>query len=111
MQRQRMRPIVFVGTSKCDLRAFPSDARLEAGYQLETLQFGGKPNDWRPMKTIGLGVQEIRVACVQGAFRVLYVVNRAEAIYVLHAFRKTTQKTEKRDLDLAKVRLKSLEPL
>jgi phage-related protein len=39
---------------------------------------------------------------------VFYVVNRPEAIYVLHAFRKTTQKTEKRDIDLAKVRYKSL---
>lgn len=60
------------------------------------------------MKTIGPGVNEIRVACYEGAFRVFYVVNRPEAIYVLHAFRKTTQKTEKRDVDLAISRFKDI---
>ncbi|MNR65839.1 hypothetical protein D3C85_1890570 [compost metagenome] len=53
-------------------------------------------------------MQEIRIAAEEGAFRVFYVVNRPEAIYVLHAFKKTTQKTEKRDIELAKARLKSL---
>ncbi|NAT61529.1 hypothetical protein CU666_28335, partial [Pseudomonas syringae pv. actinidifoliorum] len=43
-----------------------------------------------------------------GLFRVFYVVDRPEAIYVLHAFRKTSQRTEKRDLDLAKSRFRSL---
>ncbi len=60
------------------------------------------------MRSVGPGAQEIRIACEEGAFRVFYVVNRPEAIYVLHAFRKTTQKTEKRDIDLAKARYKSL---
>lgn len=61
------------------------------------------------MKSVGKGVKEIRVACEDGAFRVFYVVDRPEAIYVLHAFQKTTQKTEKRDIDLAKARLRSLD--
>lgn len=75
---------------------------------MQGLQEGEEPDDWKPMKSVGPGVQEIRIACEEGAFRVFYVVNRPEAIYVLHAFRKTTQKTEKRDIDLAKVRYKSL---
>ena len=75
---------------------------------MQGLQEGEEPDDWKPMKSVGPGVQEIRIACEEGAFRVFYVVNRPEAIYVLHAFRKTTQKTEKRDMDLAKVRYKSL---
>ncbi|MEK1941889.1 MAG: type II toxin-antitoxin system RelE/ParE family toxin, partial [Pseudomonas sp.] len=108
MRQQELKPIAFVGTSKNDLKDFPRGARLEAGYQLETLQRGGQANDWKPMKSVGLGVQEIRVACEEGAFRVFYVVNRPEALYVLHAFKKTTQKTEKRDIDLAKARLRSL---
>lgn len=108
MSHHGMKPVEFVGSSKNDLRAFPKEARLEAGYQLETLQKGGKPDNWKPMKTVGAGVQGIRMACEDGAFRVFYVVNRPDAIYVLHAFRKTTQKTEKRDIDLAKARLKSL---
>lgn len=108
MQRGEMKPITWVGSSREDLRDFPSVARQRAGYQLEVLQEGDEPDDWKPMKTVGPGVQEIRIKCEDGAFRVFYVVNRPEAIYVLHAFRKTTQKTEKCDLDLAKARFKSL---
>ncbi|MNH42880.1 hypothetical protein D3C79_1046700 [compost metagenome] len=61
------------------------------------------------MESVGQGVREIRIKCKDGAFRVFYVVNRPEAVYVLHAFRKTTEKTEKRDIDLAKARYKSLD--
>lgn len=100
--------IGWVGSSLEDLRAFPIEAKSQAGYQLDRLQSGRKAVDWKPMKTVGPGVEEIRIKCEDGAFRVFYVANRADAIYVLHAFRKTTEKTEKRDIDLAKARLKSL---
>lgn len=108
MQYGNTKPIEWVGTSKDDLRDFPTVARQRAGYQLELLQEGDEPDDWKPMKTVGPGVQEIRIKCDDGAFRVFYVANRPDAIYVLHAFRKTTEKTEKRDIDLAKARFKSL---
>ncbi len=108
MQHQELKPIEWVGSSKENLRDFPAVPRHRAGYQLELLQEGEEPDDWKPMKTVGPGVQEIRIAAEEGAFRVFYVVNRPEAIYVLHAFKKTTQKTEKRDIELAKARLKSL---
>lgn len=108
MQDRKTKEIEWLGSSKEDLRDFPPVARQRAGYQLEVLQDGDEPDDWKPMKTVGPGVQEIRIKCEDGAFRVFYVVNRPEAIYVLHAFRKTTQQTEKRDIDLAKARLKSL---
>lgn len=61
------------------------------------------------MESVGQGVREIRIKCKDGAFRVFYVVNRPEAVYVRHAFRKTTEKTEKRDIDLGKARYKSLD--
>lgn len=109
MQDQEQKQIVWVGNSKECLRDFPPVPRQRAGYQLEILQDGDEPDDWKPMKTVGPGVQEIRIKCDDGAFRVFYVANRPDAIYVLHAFRKTTQKTEKRDIDLAKTRLKSLD--
>ncbi|WP_339439619.1 type II toxin-antitoxin system RelE/ParE family toxin [Pseudomonas sp. EA_15y_Pfl1_P104] len=108
MSRPKLKKIKWIGSSLEDLRDFPLAARQDAGYQLSGLEEGYEPDDWKPMKTVGPGVQEIRVACDEGAFRVFYVVNRPEAIYVLHAFRKTTQKTEKRDIDLAKARYKSL---
>ena len=108
MPNREMKENMWVGSSLQDLRDFPEVPRKRAGFQLELLQEGEEPDDFKPMKSVGKGVQEIRIACDDGAFRVFYVVNRPEAIYVLHAFRKTTQKTEKRDLDLGRTRYKSL---
>ena len=104
-----IKEIEWLGSSKEDLREFPPVARQRAGYQLEVIQEGDEPSDWKPMESVGQGVREIRIKCKDGAFRVFYVVNRPEAIYVLHAFRKTTEKTEKRDIDLAAIRYKSLD--
>lgn len=108
MHNKPLKKIEWVGSSLEDLRDFPPSAIRRAGYQLQGLQEGDEPDDWKPMRSVGPGTQEIRIACEEGAFRVFYVVNRPEAIYVLHAFRKTTQKTEKRDIDLAKARYKAL---
>ena len=104
-----IKEIEWLSSSKEDLREFPPVARQRAGYQLEVIQEGDEPSDWKPMESVGQGVREIRIKCKDGAFRVFYVVNRPEAIYVLHAFRKTTEKTEKRDIDLATTRYKSLD--
>ena len=60
------------------------------------------------MPSVGPGVREVRVRDEAGAFRVIYTATRPEAVYVLHAFQKKTQATAKRDLDLAKNRLKAL---
>lgn len=104
----RHKDVVFIGSALRDLKAFPLDARRAAGFQLDLLQQGEEPFDWRPMKTIGHGVNEVRINDDSGAFRVFYAVNRPEAIYVLHALRKTTQKTEMRDIELARARLLGL---
>lgn len=103
------KPIEWLGSSKEDSRDFPPVARQRAGYQLELIQEGEEPADWKPMESVGQGVREIRIKCKDGAFRVFYVVSKPEAVYVLHAFRKTTEKTEKRDLDLAKARFSLLD--
>lgn len=60
------------------------------------------------MKSVGPGVCELRVRDRAGAFRVLYVATRADAVYVLHAFQKKTQATAKRELDVAALRLRLL---
>jgi phage-related protein len=96
-----MRAVRFRGSALDDLRAFPNGARREAGYQLDRLQNELVPTDWKPMSSIGKGVQEIRIRDSAGAFRVVYVAKFADAIYVLHCFQKKTQKTNKVDLDLA----------
>lgn len=103
-----MKPIAFQGTSLNDLRAFPETARQEAGHQLDQVQRGLEPDDWKPMPSVGPGVREVRVRDEAGAFRVIYTATRPEAVYVLHAFQKKTQTTAKRDLDLARTRLREL---
>lgn len=102
------KPVEFRGTSLDDLRAFPLTARREAGYQLDQVQHGQAPDDWKPMRTVGQGVKEIRIRDASGAFRVIYVAKLADAIYVLHCFQKKTEKTSKTDLDLAAKRYRDL---
>lgn len=103
-----MKSIIFAGSSLSDLRAFPAEARREAGHQLDRVQRGLEPDDWKPIKTIGPGGREIRIKEASGAFRVIYVTAGAEAVHVIHAFNKKTQKTSRHDLDIARERLKEL---
>jgi phage-related protein len=63
------------------------------------------PSDFKPMPTIGAGAYEIRIM-ISGQWRVIYVANRADAIYVLHCFQKKTPKTPQADLDLSIKRYK-----
>ncbi|WP_119390481.1 type II toxin-antitoxin system RelE/ParE family toxin [Taklimakanibacter lacteus] len=100
--------VVFRGSTLDDLRAFPGSARRKAGYQLDHVQNGREPDDWRPMNSIGQGVQEIRIKDVTGAFRVIYVAKLADAVHVLHCFQKKTEKTSKVDLELATRRYREL---
>ena len=101
----RLKRLEFLGDALGQLRDFPESARKEAGVQLHKVQLGLDPTDWRPMPTIGPSVREIRIWDDRGAFRVIYVAQRAGAVYVLHAFQKKAQQTAKRDLDLARARL------
>jgi phage-related protein len=103
-----MKPITFVGDALKALRAFPHEARRVSGLQLDRVQRGLLPENWKPMKTIGPGVTEIRVRAEGGGFRVLYIATFPEAVYVLHAFQKKTQKTAYADLSLATTRYKAL---
>ncbi len=98
----------FLGTTLDDLRAFPLLARREAGYQLDQVQQGQEPDDWKPMPNIGSGVREIRIRDSAGAFRVVYVAKFEDAVYVLHCFQKKTPKTSKPDLELAESRYRDL---
>ncbi len=55
------KPVEFLGSSLDDLRAFPLIARREAGHQIDQVQRGREPDDWKPMSTVGQGVREIRI--------------------------------------------------
>jgi phage-related protein len=104
-----MKQVIWMGNSKEDLRDFPGEARREVGYQLEHVQEGMDPDDWKPMPAVGAGVREIRVRESSGAFRCIYLATRPEGIYVLHCFQKKTQKTSQQDLELAQRRFKSIQ--
>ena len=103
-----VKSIEFRGTALSDLRGFPQSAMREAGYQLDRVQNGLSPDDAKAMPSIGAGVVELRIWDEAGTFRVMYVTKLADAVYVLHCFQKKTQQTAKRDIDLAKKRLKDL---
>ena len=102
-----LKTLVWLGSSRYDLRHFPSNARQRGGYELYLVQSGLEPSDSKSMPSIGAGVREIRVH-TELEHRVLYVAKFEEAIYVLHAFEKKTRKTASNDLELAKSRLSEL---
>jgi phage-related protein len=102
-----MKPVEFVGSSQDDLRNFPAEARRAAGFELNYVQMGLVPSDWRPMKAIGSGVMEIRIH-KEGEWRVIYIAKFEKAVYVLHAFEKKTRKTLRADIELARKRYKEI---
>ncbi len=103
-----MKPVRFMGRTLNDLREAPEDARREAGHQIERVQAGLEPADWKPFAAIGSGTIEIRIH-EGGEWRVFYVAKFHNAIYVLHFFEKKTQKTPQAAIELAKKRYKEIE--
>ena len=103
-----MKPIEFAGNSLARLRDFPPTARRAAGYQLDRIQRGLEPDDWKTIQTIGAGVRELRIRDRAGAFRVIYLATLPDRIVVLHAFQKKTQRTTRQDIALATKRFREL---
>ena len=101
------KPLIWLGDSREAISGFPDAARQITGFQLWRVQRGLEPNDWKPMPSVGPGVQEIRIH-TGAEHRVLYVAKFAEAVYVLHAFEKRTRRTPQDVLDLARHRLRLL---
>ena len=110
MYGENRKPVRFLGASLDDLRLFPAGARRDAGHQIDLVQQGFDPDDWKPMAIIGAGVREIRIAEEGGAFRVIYVAKFEQAIFVLHFFQKKTRKTARADIELARARYRELLP-
>jgi phage-related protein len=92
--------LLWLGSARSDIRGFPKPARRIAGFQLLRVQEGLEPNDWKPMASLGAGVQEIRIH-TEAEHRVCYVARFVEGIYVLHAFEKRTPRTSRGDVELA----------
>ena len=102
-----MNSIKFCGTSLKSIRNFPPAVKRAAGHQLDRVQRGLDPVDWRPMPVIGKGVKEIRIN-FNGQFRIPYTIGIEQKILVLHAFEKKSRKTAKRDVKQAKSALKAI---
>ena len=102
-----MKLITWCGDSLRRIREFPEEARHEAGHQLNRVQHGIDPEDWKPMPRVGLSVREIRIH-EEREYRVFYLAKFAEAVYVLHAFSKKTRTTSKQDIDLASDRFRAV---
>lgn len=101
------KPLVWEGDSLERVRAFASAARKDIGFELWEIQQGNLPSDWKPMSTVGAGVRELRVRSGQ-AYRVIYLATLPEAVYVLHAFEKQSQRAPKHDVELARDRFRAL---
>jgi phage-related protein len=104
-----MKELIFLGDSREILSQFPDSVKRVIGYDLGLVQEGDEPRDWKPMSSIGIGVREIRVKAISGAYRALYVLKIKDKVHVLHAFQKKTEKTDKHDIELARQRLKLIE--
>lgn len=105
------KPIDWRGTSLRDIKddkIFSHDARREAGHQLSLVQSGLEPDDWKPFDLVGAGTKEMRINLSDGWFRVLYVAKFAEAVYVLHCFKKKTNATSQQDKEIAAQRYKAV---
>ena len=95
-----MKLIKFHGCSLSVIKSFPLTARREVGYQLDRVQRGRNPTDWKAMSQVGKGVRELRVRD-NGQFRVVYLAVFDQSVNVLHAFRKKTRKTRLHDIRTA----------
>ena len=102
-----MKRIQWLGTSLNTVRDFPENVRKLVGQELRFVQTGSMPTDFKPMTTVGAGAYEIRVRAGD-QYRVIYVAKFAESVYVLHSFIKTTPKTSKPDLAIAKTQYATL---
>ena len=106
------RPVSWIRAALKEFETFPEGARSVCLTALTIAAEGGKADIAKPLRGLGSGVYEIALPFKGDAFRVVYVLQLAEEIWVVHAFQKKSTlgiKTPKRDIDLIKDRLKRLE--
>jgi len=109
-----IKPAVFVGSSRRDLREFPGLVRQQIGQALFEAQLGDRPASAKPIKGFGSGVLEIRDNFDGNTYRAVYTVRFEGVLYVLHAFQKKSTKgiaTPQRHLELVRQRLREAETI
>jgi phage-related protein len=109
------KPVIWVGSSRKDLREFPAPVQDQMGYALYVAQLGGKHRDAKTLSGFGgAGVVEIVEDYRGDTFRAVYTLRYARAVYVLHAFQKkskTGRETPRRDMELIQQRLREAEQI
>jgi phage-related protein len=110
-----LKPLIWIGSSRKDLRTFPEPVQDHMGYALYVAQRGGKHRDAKTLSGFGgAGVVEVVKDFRGDTFRAVYSVQYAGALYVLHAFQKkskTGRETPKRDMELIRQRLREVEQI
>lgn len=104
-----MRPILWVGSSKKDLKEMPIEVQKEIGHSLREIQKGRDPGNIKPLKYLHEPILEITVDEREGTFRAIYTVEFRDAVAVLHVFHKKSKSgiaTPKKEIDLILQRLK-----
>ena len=103
------KPLIWIGSSRKDLREFPEDVRHRMGYALWLAQTGGKHRDAKVLRGFGgAGVLEIIEDYRGDTFRAVYTLKYADVVFMMHAFQKkskTGRETPRRDIELIKQRL------
>ncbi len=112
-ERTKLKPVVWIGSSKADFLKFPDDVKRFVGYALYRAQQGDKHPDAKPLAGFGgAGTLEVISDHRGDTFRTIYTVRLAGRVYVLHAFQKKSKsgiKTPTSEIDLLKARLKRAE--
>lgn len=109
MQAPPRKPVVWLGDSLRELKAFPAAVQDEMGYAIYLAQCGQKHVSAKPLKGLGSGVLEVVSDHRGDTFRSVYTVRFAHRVFVLHAFQKKSKSgiaAPKADIDLIRQRLK-----
>jgi phage-related protein len=117
MHRPPLRPLVWVGASYKEYAQFPRAVIRTLGHRLYQVQIGEEPHGEKPLvrgALKGLGIREIRDDYDRDTYRAVYTVNLANAVYVLHAFKKKSKfgiSTPTHDIDLIRQRYREAQKL
>ena len=103
-----IKPVIWIGSSLDDLQELPEEIQGDVGFILDRVQRGMRHKDIKPLTGFS-GVQEIRVDYDKDTYRAVYALKLANAVYMLHVFKKKSKKgkqTPKQEIDLIRSRLK-----